>query len=289
MTMVQNPFNGLAYVSFVGSADWDSLSFRMFHNGVASAVATIAIRIPEWNYPPSIPSATNVSLSSRVATSINLAAKDDMQGIYIGVYIKSLPTKGKLYQRLANGTKGAAITALSPNIFALSIYQYATTIKNVSSFWGGSYDWSPFQALGPQSSFVYGDSRLSWCPLTQDGTGGFSSDCANGICYASNPDVLYDKYGYTEYLELGYDKPVYVTDLLIGENRGMGAIKNILAKDPTGQWMTLYSVDAVDPSVQALYSEFHQYRLFKPAICGTPFATSHLRFEMNTRKYICID
>ena len=98
-------------------------------------------------------------------------------------------------------------------------------------------------------------------------------------------DALYDNYGYTEYLELGYAKPVYVTDLLIGENRGMGAVKNILAKDPMGKWMTLYSVAEVDPTVQALHSEFHQYRLFQPVICGTPFATSHLRFEMNTRTF----
>ena len=289
MTMVQNLYNGLVYEadsSFAGSDSWDALSFRVFHNGVASPAFTIPIHIQVWNYPPVIPPMSSVSLTSRVATKINLPAQDQQQGTYIGVYIKSLPSKGKLYQRLANGTKGAAITALASSVIGGSTVQFGATILNVSSFWGGSNDWSPFQALGPQNAFVYGDSKLSWCPLTQRGTGGFASGCANGICFANNPDVLYENYGYTEYLELGYTTPVYVMDLVIGENRGMGAIKNIKAKDPTGQWMTLYSVRAVDPSVQMLYSQFHQYRQFEPAICGTPFSTSHLRFEMDTRTSI---
>jgi hypothetical protein len=63
----------------------------------------------------------------------------------------------------------------------------------------------------------------------------------------------------------------------------MGCVKNILAKDFIGNWMTLYSVDAVDPSVQALYSKFSQYRYFYPEICGTPFQTNHIRVELDTR------
>ena len=282
MTMVQNFYNGLAFVadsSVTGSASWDALSFRVFHDGVASPAVTISIHIQVWNYPPVIPPVTDVSLTSRVATRISLPAKDQQQGVYIGVYIKSLPTKGNLFQRHHSAVSQATSSRFRPLL-------RPSTVLNVSSFWGGSNDWSPFQALGPQSVFVYGDSALSWCPLTQDGTGGFASGCAHGICFANNPDVLYENYGYTEYLELGYNTPVYVTELLIGENRGMGSIKNIKAKGPSGQWMTLYGVQKVDPLVQALYSEFHQYRQFEPAICGTSFSTSHLRFEMNTRTFI---
>jgi hypothetical protein len=68
------------------------------------------------------------------------------------------------------------------------------------------------------------------------------------------------------------------TELLIGENRGMGAVKNILAKDFLGNWMTIYST-IVDGTTQALYDKFTQYRYFRPAICGTPFLTQHLRWE----------
>ena len=40
-----------------------------------------------------------------------------------------------------------------------------------------------------------------------------------------------------------------VTELLIGENRGMGAVKNILAKDFLGNWMILYTA-TVDGTIQ---------------------------------------
>ena len=48
---------------------------------------------------------------------------------------------------------------------------------------------------------------------------------------------------------------VIVTELLIGENRGMGAVKNILAKDFLGNWMTLYTT-TVDGTIQVLHKYF---------------------------------
>ena len=56
----------------------------------------------------------------------------------------------------------------------------------------------------------------------------------------------------------------------------MGAVKNILAKDSFGNWMTIYAAQ-VDGTTQALYDKFSQYRYFRPDICGTPFLTQHLR------------
>ena len=47
---------------------------------------------------------------------------------------------------------------------------------------------------------------------------------------------------------------ITVTELLIGENRGMGAVKNILAKDFLGNWMTLYTA-TVDGTIQ-VFTEF---------------------------------
>ena len=97
------------------------------------------------------------------------------------------------------------------------------------------------------------------------------------------PDAMYNERGYTEYLELLYDKPVFATALLIGENRGMGAMKNILAKDPYGNWMTLWTTPTIDNSIQKVYYKYNQYRIFSPDICLPPFPTNHLRFEINTR------
>ena len=65
----------------------------------------------------------------------------------------------------------------------------------------------------------------------------------------------------------------------------MGAVKNILAKDFLGNWMTLYTdqFDGDAAQIQKLYYSFDRVRDFEPQICTTPFLTNHLRFEMNTR------
>ena len=68
------------------------------------------------------------------------------------------------------------------------------------------------------------------CPLTLSGTGGFTKGCGQGICFASNPEENYANFGYTEYIELGFNTSVIVSQLINGENMGMGAVKNILAK-----------------------------------------------------------
>jgi hypothetical protein len=57
----------------------------------------------------------------------------------------------------------------------------------------------------------------------------------------------------------------------------MGTVKNILAKDFLGNWMTLHSA-AVDGDTQAFYDKLTQYRYFRPNLCGTPFPTKHIRY-----------
>jgi hypothetical protein len=149
---------------------------------------------------------------------------------------------------------------------------------------GGDINYSPIQTFGPQNCFIYGDCFQAWSPLTSSGTGGMVSGVGpgQGFSFKNDPVTTFLKYGYTEYLEISFTDKVYVSELLIGENRGMGAIKNILAKSPMGGWMSLYTT-RVTADVQALYSKFSQYRQFRPDICGTPFLTSDLRFEIDTR------
>ena len=162
--------------------------------------------------------------------------------------------------------------------------QYASTVANCSSFWGGSKDWSPLQTLGPQDCpNVASDCTNAWSPLTESGTGGFASGSGQGLSFANDPDAMYNEWGYTEYLELLYNNPIYPSAILIGENRGMGAIKNILAKDPYGNWMTVWTTPTVDDSIKNYYYKYNQYRVFVPTLCLPPFPTNHLRFEMDTR------
>jgi hypothetical protein len=285
-TIVTNPLLGLRYVPNKDTVALDSIKYRVHHGGLVSDSVSLAIEIDSWNYTPDVPLITsNITVTGRGNVTITLEAVDALQKQFLGVYVKSLPSKGKLYQRLEDGTRGAVISDTSSSVLRTYLHQYAIAVLNVSSFWGGGSDWSPLQSLGSQDCLVYGDCRLSWSPLTADGTGGFASGSnGKGLSYANDPSSTFLQYGWTEFIELQFNQSVYVSELLIGENRGMGAVKSILARDPLGNWMPIYTVSAVDPSIQILYDQFTQYRYFYPSpICETPFLTRHLRFEMDTR------
>jgi hypothetical protein len=104
--------------------------------------------------------------------SVALRAFDEDVHIFIGDHIASsplatvidrLPLHGTLYQ-IANGTRGAIIAEpYNANARISMIEQYAIDVSAVSSFWGGSANWHPGQALGAQDAFDYGDSQLTWC------------------------------------------------------------------------------------------------------------------------------
>lgn len=242
------------------------------------------ITVQTWNYPPVVPGTSTHTVRDRSDLAINLSASDVNQKQFIGVYITSLPTKGKLYQRLADGSRGAVIDKLfSAYTRSVPTYQYGLKVINVSSTWGNSKDYSPSHALGPQDCNIYGDCAKAWCPQTADGDGGLANGTTKeGYKFRNNPDTDFSLFGYTEYLELQYNQSVYVSEMLIGENWGMGAVKNILAKDFLGNWMTLYTA-IVDGTIEALFDKFAQYRFFRPTLCGTPFLTKNIRFEMDTR------
>ena len=260
-----NVINGLQYIPAEGSIGGDTFSYQLIHNGIVSNIATVQLNTQSWDFTPIIPySSKTVTILNRQATSLNLPVKDYQQKQYLGVYIMSLPTKGTLYQRNLDGSLGAVIDKPFQYSFTTPSVQYASKILNVSSFWGASPLYNPVQALGPQNCFTCGDCTLSWyvtiscnlilsiqsrhlstshsdssidvidatyrCPLTLSGTGGFAMGCGQGLCFRSDPDENFLKYGYTEYIELGFNSSVIVNQLINGENQGMGAVKNILAK-----------------------------------------------------------
>ena len=67
------------------------------------------VSIQSWNYPPVVPGSTSVTVLDRQPTIVDLVAVDPTQKQFIGVYITALPTKGTLYQRLENGSRGNII------------------------------------------------------------------------------------------------------------------------------------------------------------------------------------
>jgi hypothetical protein len=281
--LVTNPLGAVKYVpEKVGT---DSFQFIFTNGGRTSTTATMSMLVRSWDFPPAVPIlAQRQSIFNRKETVFKFPVKDLYQKQFIGVYIMTIPKKGKLYQINPDGSKGAPITKPYARVTRDEpIIQYAMKVNNVSSFWGGSSDWSPLQVLGPQDCFEPFDCTRAWCPLTMHGTGGMVAGTGQGLSFSSNPDHNYNQFGWTEFIELEYNEPVSVTALLIGENRGMGAMKNILAKDPMGKWMTLWTTPTVDATLEILHYKYSQYRTFVPDVCQTPFLTKHMRFEMNTR------
>eukprot|EP00596_Hydrurales_sp_CCMP1899_P000141 CAMPEP_0119055568 /NCGR_PEP_ID=MMETSP1177-20130426/75791_1 /TAXON_ID=2985 /ORGANISM="Ochromonas sp, Strain CCMP1899" /LENGTH=1294 /DNA_ID=CAMNT_0007036121 /DNA_START=125 /DNA_END=4009 /DNA_ORIENTATION=- len=283
-TVVMNVLMALRYVSDTGLSGMDTIGYRIWADGIGSEEAVLEIKIQSWNYPPVVLPFSSLNIVTRSETVVELTIKDTSSGSYLGAYITELPTKGKLYQYNDDGTKGKEIDqAYSAYRLVAPTYQYASKVLNVSSFWGkAGASYNPIQTLGVKDAFTYGDSPLTWSPLTADGEGGMQSGGWQNITFKNDPDASFLNLGYTEYLELGFVKKVYISELLIGENRGMGAIKNILAMDPYGRWMPVYTT-VVTSDVQLLFDKFKQYREFRPSVCGTPFLTNHLRFEMDTR------
>lgn len=136
---VTHPLGGLIYSTVQSNSGNDILNFKIHANGIISPTFSMNFDIQTWNYPPRIPLQTSFTIVDRQPTLLNLPAVDNEQGAYIGVYIKSMPKKGKLYQVLQNGTKGNLIEkAFSAYSLQSPIYQYASKVVNVSSFWGGS-------------------------------------------------------------------------------------------------------------------------------------------------------
>ena len=135
---------------------------------------------------------------------------------------------------------------------------------------------------------VNSDSVFAWCPRTLQGTdAGIVSNGDEYISYAFDTWASYLADGYTEFIELGFDTPVYAQSVEVGENRGMGSIVHAKAFDNvTNRWATLYTGDA-DIEVYEYCGLTNQYHVFAPSICETTFATSRLRLEMDT--YAIVD
>ena len=130
-----------------------------------SSVATVQLSVQSWDFPPTIPSLATPNpavILNRQAMSLNLPVKDNQQKQYLGVYIMSLPTKGTLYQRNPDGSRGAIINRPFQYSFPTPSVQYASKILNVSSFWGTSASYNPIQMLGPQDCFRFGGEALTF-------------------------------------------------------------------------------------------------------------------------------
>ena len=126
--------------------------------------------------------------------------------------------------------------------------QYAKGVLAVSSFWAGSHKWHPYQALGEQDVFAYGDSPLTWCPAKRtvmikgqllDATLNGADDAVREVNEGGGPalvrvepsDVVDDRRPAVHRIHRAQVQPsVYPSLIEIGENRGMGSVVAVRAR-----------------------------------------------------------
>ena len=103
------------------------------------------------------------------------------------------------------------------------IVQWASEVLGFSSEYTESHGpWSAIQASGEPNVLAYGDDPNAWCGNVANGT--------------------------TEWIELGYDTPLYATEVRIRENWGNGFVTRVeLRNASTGGWEEVWS--GTDPSV----------------------------------------
>ena len=140
------------------------------------------------------------------------------------------------------------------------------------------------EILGPQDApNHYGDSALSYCPSSLNGdTAGVKVGGDEFIRFAHDTWASYLSEGFTEYIEVEFDLPVYIQSIELGENRGLFSIVSVKAWDNnTRLWQTLYSGEA-DPVQFEFYKDTNQYHKFAPSICQSSFASAIIRIELDT-------
>ena len=101
---------------------------------------------------------------------------------------------------------------------------------------------------------------------------------------AWDPDASYQENdpGYSEFIEVGFEQPVHVQALIVGENVGMGSIVSVKADaDATsgsagvGTWQSIYKGPA-DSGKSSYHALRNSMSYFRPLVCETSFLTSHV-------------
>ena len=144
----------------------------------------------------------------------------------------------------------------------------------------------------------YGDSDLAWSPRTQTGdsgvvTGEDSSpvtvhNVTKTMRFSHNPSHTYEQHGFTEYIELRFEMPVFPTGIKVGENRGMCSIVRIQGRSAVdgAPFVDLWRSQGTGTQRASCWSEFalaERYRIFEPDICQHPVKVDTVRLELDTR------
>lgn len=130
-----------------------------------------------------------------------------------------------------------------------TLIRYATSVINFSSQWSPD-DWAATKILGEPDVYpAHYDSINAWAPLTPNGP--------------------------REWIEIGFDNPLPVSEILIYETLRPGTVDTVYIKNPeTGLWEMVWQGTATPAPLEA--------RILTVAFPTTSFPVSQVRIAMNT-------
>jgi hypothetical protein len=203
----------------------------------------------------------------------------DFDSPVVTIVADNLPTNGVLTYATNSETKQLSLfNQYNPYGGDIPKEQYATGLVSYSSHWyNADGDWAADKILGEPSTTVYTDTPLSWCPESKTGTGISRNDNDEvGREVYWDRDSTFAEEGYTEYIEVEFDTPVYASEIEIGENRGCGSIVHILAKNSeTGLSMSVLQRRKADETCDREDGRARQTKFISPftapKFCNTPF------------------
>jgi len=260
-----------------------------YSDGTNWTEVTISLEIMVFN---KLPVATNQTTNLTVpedGTVVQKLSFIDHDSSYVSIVAKVLPSHGIItYDSGSESKELEPFNEFNPYGDQIAIVQYAKEVVAFSSAWYNiEGNWAPLQILGEKSVNQYSDSPLTFCPASKYGTGISTNDNnETGREDYWDRDAMFAEFGYTEYIEVEFETPVYVSDIEIGENRGCGSIVRVFAKNSDFDSSMAIFDERVDTDCD---SEDGQARISglmnlftPPQLCNSPYLVNRIRIEMDT-------
>ncbi|KAL1522821.1 hypothetical protein AB1Y20_017790 [Prymnesium parvum] len=298
--------DGSSAVVFVPSQDsfgvgLVNLSFYVRDaSGATSEPATLTITVVVVEDAPLLETVVENSTSPLTPIFLPLQASD-AEGDVVTLTMSRGPAHGSVFIATQDGTLVRLAQFNGGLESGAVILQQAVDVLDVSSFWLSTWRFHPLQILGEQDIFEYGDSVYSWSPRFRNGdslgeyeSGGDEApvtihNVTKAMSYRYNPSLTFDKFGYTEFIELKFERPVFPTGVRIGENRGMCSVVLIQGRNsatPNSSFVDLWASGETPESRAACWNEYDlakRYRIFSPSICEHQGQVDILRLQLDTR------
>ena len=131
-------------------------------------------------------------------------------------------------------------------------------------------------------------NSAAWSPRHKSEFAGRMVDCdgAFGSEYMydhSQTDGMHSKPQWTEFIEVGFDVPVYILGIELGSPRGPGHVASIKARTKGQKEWTSVFWDGVQEAAGAEAARTTQYYRWSPQICRLHLLVDEIRIEVDTR------